>query len=225
MNERLRRLWEWLKNRDWRGYALAIWNFLKALFKKNPPPPKKQRLSLFTVKEIGDVIKPSLEKLTFTKLKPIETGEIVHVSYTEITLNNFKIEVSEEAYEPPVPPPPRPTLFLRGLTIGFLLGLMAIPASAYFVEPLIHQWLDEPEGLLPVAPKSVLHEPVMPKAVLPQQNPLPVLSAPVIAPPPEPPVEKKPVLSSETMDDVTDTLTPSGLPMPQLDLDPPQKKP
>lgn len=215
MNERLRRLWEWLKNRDWRGYALAIWAFLKALFKKKDPPPKKQRLSTFTVIELGKEIKPSLEKLTYTKLKPIETGEIVHVSYTEITLNNFKIEVSEEPYVPPPKPPKPPTFFLRGLTIGFLLGLIAIPASTYFLEPVINQWLDEPEGLLPVAPR----------AVLPQQNPLPVLSAPVIAPPPEPPIEKKPVLSSETMDDVTDTLTPSGLPMPQLDLEPPKKKP
>lgn len=165
----------------------------------------KKRLSSFTVKEIGAAITPGLEKMIESALKPVEAGEITHVNDSEIILNKFKIEVSDDDFSPP-------NDFLRGLTIGFLIGLIALPLGYAAINWAANKWRDKNA----LATKTVSK----PTAVSqPVKKPVPVKTAapPVIVPTTAKSATTKPVSSPppsrDATDDFSDTLSPSGLPM------------
>jgi hypothetical protein len=160
----------------------------------------KKRLSSFTVKEIGAAIKPGLEKMIESALKPVEAGEITHVNDSEIILNKFKIEVSDDVFIPS-------NAFLKGLTVGFLLGLIALPLGYAAINWAANKWRDKNAQATKTVPK-------------PTKKPSSVkTAAPAGVPPASSLVPTKPVSSppptSDITDDLTDTLSPSGLPMQQ----------
>ncbi len=167
----------------------------------------KKRLSLFTVEEIGAVIKPSLETMIEGSLKDLKTGEITHVNDSEIILNKFKIEVSDEDF---IPYDPYSAGWRKGLTIGFVIGLVALPLGYAVLNWAANQWRDK--NALAIATKPVV---TSKKPILFKSPPLKV-SQPTVTMP-------RPLPTSELTDDLNDTLSPSGLPMsrpnqpPELD--------
>lgn len=164
----------------------------------------KKRLSSFTVKEIGAAITPGLEKMIESALKPVEAGEITHVNDSEIILNKFKIEVSDDDFSPP-------NDFLRGLTIGFLIGLIALPLGYAAINWAANKWRDKNAlATKTVSKPTAVSQPV--KKPVPVETAAPASVPPALSPTPTKPVSSSPPTSDVT-DDFSDTLSPSGLPM------------
>ncbi len=163
----------------------------------------KKRLSSFTVKELGAAIKPDLENLIGGSLKPLETGEITHVNDSEIILNKFKIEVSEDEFVPYTP-------YLdgrrKGLIYGFVLGLITLPLSYTLLHLAANQWRDKNATTSNLSTKPA----TLPKPV--RKSTPPTLTPPRLIPS-KPADSLAPITDSS--DDFNDTLSPSGLPMQQ----------
>lgn len=150
-----------------------------------------KRLSSFTVKEIGEAVKPGLEKMIHGSVKPLESGKITHVTETEITLDGFKIELSNDPFVPS-------NVRLKWFVIGFVVGLVALPSFATLIDWGINKWRNR---------NMVISKPILPAkktSVVKVKRPLP--SLPVVPP-------KNPPIASEAIEDLTDTLSPIGLPM------------
>jgi hypothetical protein len=164
----------------------------------------KKRLSSFTVKEIGAAIKPGLEKMIESSLKPLEAGKITHVNDTEIVLDGFKVEVSDDVFIPS-------NAFLKGLTVGFLLGLIALPLGYAAINWAANKWRDKNALATKTVPKPTAVSQLLKKPV-PVKTAAPASVTPASSPTPTKPVSSPPPTSDIT-DDLTDTLSPSGLPM------------
>ncbi len=162
----------------------------------------KKRLSAFTVKEIGLIIKPALERKLEYSLKPIESGEITHVTESEITLNKLKLEVSEDPFSPPSP---RLMWFIIGLSTG-----LAMSALFPKLDLLINRWRDKTNIIHPAKPVKPLKKNQPPKPVLP-----------IVKPAQSPPLTLEPPVFQDSLDEVDDTLSPSGVPLQSL----PEKQP
>jgi hypothetical protein len=150
----------------------------------------QKRLSCLTVKEIGEAIKPGLEKTIKQSLKPPESGKIVHITDKEIILNDFKIELSGNSYKASY-------LRLTWFSIGFFTGCVAIVSFIAYMNTA------EESGLVN-KPSTLIKKTKPSKSVASPLSPPPLTT---------PTAVKTPPIHSEVIDDLTDTLSPSGLPL------------